>query len=165
MFDDDAIQRVSRDRSALLHGWLFFSVGLYLQVVIEAVTANLRNVPYALEKELVDMTIALLPGALIVMAMVGLWHVVIRLVFHGSGSYWGLLRPMLLASVINWLAAVPLVGSLLGIWSMAIGVAVCKEIEDVTAWKAIAAGFLSAIPIAFLLLFVLGVPAHSPGGG
>jgi hypothetical protein len=67
----------------------------------------------------------------------GLCHLLARSWFGARGTYKGVLRPLLLGSVVTWLGVIPFVGVLVaGLWSIAVMMIVFENVEGISRLKA-----------------------------
>lgn len=139
-FDETAILRASRDNNALLYGIVFwFLATIPVAILLLDTSAGLI---YGLA--LIWLTIVLgLPIALLV--QVGVWvlcHLVARVALHGRGSFAGIVRAMLLGSVVGVIAAIPVLGPLIaGLWGLAILMVVFEAIHGIRRIHAFAISF------------------------
>ncbi len=142
--NEQAMERTAQTNNALLYGFVFLVSGLYLQ-----------------NRKLSDTAVTVIAVTLVFLAYNGAAHSIMRWLFRATGTYWKLARPLLLASLLSWIAAVPVVGkypliarmSFPEIWGVVVWIAVCIKIEGIKRWQAITAGLIAAVPFALLILY------------
>ncbi len=138
-WDDAAIQRASRDNGALLHGLLFWCVGVVLLTLRDIVASSRRGGEFAWLVIIVVFVLAFVITAAWQLTYFALCHLIAKKFFNGSGTYMGVLRPMMLSSFLLWLEVIPYVGGLVaGIWwGLAILLWVFEEVERMERLKAL----------------------------
>ncbi len=138
-WDHAAIQRASRDNGALLHGLLFWSVGVVLITLrdILAVVRTGRELSWL--GVIVAFPLTFVVTAAWQLAYFGICHLIAKRLFNGSGTFMGIVRPMMLSSFLLWLSVIPLVGPLVaGVWwGLAILLWVFEEVERMERLKAL----------------------------
>lgn len=129
--DAAAIERVARDATALLYGLaLLFLTGFVLQL---ARLAKLAWLGFSISS--FDLSVGLLAGgafeALLRLAHVAVSHLICSSLLRGKGTFVEILRPMLLASPLNLLAAFTFVGSAVASlwWGVAVGLRVFEKVH------------------------------------
>lgn len=157
-WDDAAVRRAVRDGDALWYGlafWIFGYFLAFLPFLAPVLAADVaQGVMFAVG------AVILLPfEVLIFFLYYGACHLAARLLFQGEGAFFPLLRPLLLASIVRWVAVVPLVGPVIaGLWTMAVVMVVFEEVHRISRLKAFAIAYVLGLP-----LFVLRVWLSSLG--
>ena len=158
-WDDGAIRRASRDNNALLYGWIFWAIGnaiILVQAFVQQALAG-RDVHWGVVT--VIIVVLLLLFALVELGRVGVCHLLARWLCHATGTYLGVLRALLLGSVLTWLFAIPYVGWPAGsIGMVAVLMLVFEEIDGIKRSQAfgIAFGVGLVIQVALYLLLHRG---------
>jgi len=76
-------------------------------------------------------------GALLLLAQYGICHLLARWWFGARGTYVGVLRPLLLGSVVMWLAVIPYIGLIIAaLWSIAVMMIVFENVDGIGRLKA-----------------------------
>ncbi len=99
-----------------------------------------------------------------------LW--IIAKIFGGKGEYMDYLRPLAMASILQWVSVIPLLGAFLGalagIWQIVVAVKITEIVHELDLPRAIAVVLIPIVIVFFLTLifgaaalFVLGIR----GGG
>ena len=150
-WDEAAIRRASKDGQALLFGLLFWG----LSFLTLAAVPTLRQV--AVETRinwlvlLFSLVIFTALAIAVTLAQYAVCHFIARQFFHAKGTYLGVLRPLLLGSIVNFLFVIPVFGLLAaGIWDLAILMFVFEEVEGIERMQAFGISFV--VGIAFQLL-------------
>jgi hypothetical protein len=155
--DDGAVMAASRDKHALLYGTAIWIIGqLLLQVGLlwtrggGLAALNWFGLLFA-------FGFLIVLDALVLLAQYGICHLLARWWFGARGTYIGVLRPLLLGSVIIWLAVVPHIGSLIaGLWGIAVMMIVFEDVDGISRLKAFG---LSAVVGLFFQALVLALVA------
>ena len=154
-WDDLSIRRASRDAAALYYGilvWLTTSTILFLFTAVPIILTRRIEPPAA-------MAIGIVVGLLVFLVIagigttiqIGLCHLVSKWFFAGTGTYLGILRPILLASFVTLLMLVPIAGPLAaGIASTAVLMMVFEEVEGIARLTAF--GISAGINILFFVV-------------
>ncbi|HMI53886.1 MAG TPA: hypothetical protein VK525_20395 [Candidatus Saccharimonadales bacterium] len=154
-WDDLSIRRASRDAAALYYGiaiWLATNTILFLFTAVPILLTRGLEPPAA-------VTIGLVVGSLVflviagiaTMIQIGLCHLVSKWFFAGTGTYLGILRPILLASFVTLLMLIPIAGPLAGgIASTAVLMMVFEEVEGIARLTAF--GISATINILFFVV-------------
>ncbi len=160
-WDDVAIRRASRDSNAVFYGAFFWTV--------TAITINLVLVlPRMLNSTKVS-GLALMIGVIIgvifslgVMAFLtfvqlGLCHLIAKWFFGATGSYMGVMRPLLLGWFVNALILIPVAGTLAAAiaWT-AVLMMVFEEVEGISRLQAF--GISAGINVCFFVLQLVMTP-------
>jgi hypothetical protein len=154
-WDDMAIRRASRDRNALFYGAMLF---LASQAVIFLVTAlpKLRAREDATGEVvfwgvLLGLAFVWAYSGIIAVLQIGLCHAIAKVFLGATGSFVGVLRPLLLGWFVNCLILIPVAGLYASAiaWT-AVLMLVFEEVDGIGRMQAflISAG----INVAFLVL-------------
>ncbi len=141
-FDDAAILEASRDSNALHYGSFIWLVSALLSFA-NGIAGPLSQKPHInWLAVLVAAFVAILFSAIWTLAQYGICHLLARWWFHATGTYLGVLRAMLLGSIVLWLIVIPYVGFLVGgFWSIAVLMRVFEEVDGIERMKAFALAF------------------------
>lgn len=138
-WDDAAIQRASRDNGALLHGLLFWSVGVALITARGLIALGRAGERLPWLGVVLVFLFSLVLLAVWQLAYFAVCHLIAKKFFNGSGTYVGVLRPMMVSSFLLWLHLIPFMGWLVaGVWwGLAILLWVFEEVERMERLKAL----------------------------
>lgn len=135
-WDDVSIRRASRDTNAGFYGAFFFAITSLVILLFTAVPQLLRTMQVPVAAMIFGVIVGLIAG-LAVMAVVtfiqlGLCHLIAKWFFGGTGTFMGIMRPLLLGWFVNALILIPVVG----IWPAAIAwiailMLVFEEVEGI----------------------------------
>ena len=155
--DTTAMQSASRDRQALLYGAVIAGAAIVPQVVAGMVASTLG--PETLTPD--ASAILTVSAVAVIMRLVSsaistaIMHGAAKLLFGATGSYLGLLRVLWLGSIVQVIAVVPVIGSIVaGIWSLLITLIAFEEVDGIERLQALvlAVGFTA---IAYAMAIVL----------
>ncbi|MFQ5818078.1 MAG: hypothetical protein ACE5H2_09030 [Terriglobia bacterium] len=151
-WDEAAIRRAAGDNNALLYGFVFWSVGVFLPALRNVALAWLAGYAIPWWTLLGDLAKALALMAFLMVGYFAICHLIARVLFDGRGSYLGILRAMLLGSLVLWLNVVPVVGPLVARlwWGIAILLWVFEEVDAIERLQALA--IVVGVPVALLLV-------------
>jgi hypothetical protein len=136
-FDDTAILRNSRDNNAFLYG-----VPLWFVATTPMVWSMAKQHGISSPASLVFLIIALPLAFVLQLAVWGLCHLVARFVLRGRGGLAGIVRVMLLGSIVSVLWIIPLLGTfLVGFGSLAIMMLAFESIHGIRPMHAFAISF------------------------
>jgi hypothetical protein len=156
--EDEAILAASRDNNALTYGAIFWLIGQLL--LFAPGVARYMAVGVEINWFLVTagITMLILSGAVLVLAQYAICHLLARWWFGARGTYLGVLRAMLLGSIVMWLAVIPYVGmTVAGLWNIAILMRVFEEVDGIERMKAF--GLALVVGLVFMALaFMLLAP-------
>jgi hypothetical protein len=151
-FDDTAITAASRDSAALIYGVIFWLAarlliyGVMFQIPIRAQEVSLARIAMVI-------AISVVIDAATILAQYGVSHGLAKWWFDARGTYIGILRPMLLGSLVLCTYVIPYVGPLVaGIWMLAILMSVFEVVDGIERMKAFALAFGFGL-IFFILTF------------
>jgi hypothetical protein len=115
-FNDKAILQASRDNNAFLYG-----VPLWLVANIPVATPAIAAQGFAFPLSVVVLVFAL-PFVLVAQILIwGIFHLAARFILKGKGTWAGIVRVMLLGSIVSLFTIIPLVGPILAaLWGLAI---------------------------------------------
>lgn len=155
-FDDGAILGASRDELAFLYGALFWLIGRlliygvpmvpYIRAAMNGYTVNWARIEFVVAFSIVF-------DGFVFVVQYGLAHSLARWWFGARGSYFGILRAMLMGSIVTWLYPIPYVGRwVAGIWMIAILMRVFEEVDGIERMKAF--GLSAGINILFFAILL-----------
>jgi len=152
-WDEGAVLGASLDPNALWYGICIKIIGELLLVggliLSQPIPANTRWLLV-----FVGSAILMVLDFALTLAQYGACHLLARWMYGARGSYIGVLRPLLLGSIVLWVAAIPIAGLLMsGIWGVAVMMIVFEEVDGISRLKAF--GLSLAIGTAFQVLGVL----------
>ena len=148
--DDDAVMAASRDKHALLYGATIWIIG---QILALAATLWERVGLAKFNWFVLLFTFGFMTvlGGLLLLAQYGICHLLARSWFGARGTYIGVLRPLLLGSVVMWLSAIPYIGLLIAaLWSIAVMMIVFEDVDGIGRLKAF--GLSAVVGIFFQAL-------------
>ena len=96
-------------------------------------------------------------------------HLMAGVFFKGKGTYNGLMIVLGAASVVNWVAVIPFLGSILGfaasLWFLVVGVAAVEELYRLDRMRAVLSVIVPIIAVSLLLVLfgLAGVPIWNGG--
>lgn len=156
-WDDFAIQRAMKDVAALGYGLAFLVIASAL-----VLAGQLLMNPALLAT--IDNPIALIFGLafgtgiqfVYMLVYYGLAHIIARVALGGRGSFGQVLRPLLLGSIVLWLAVIPYVGGVVAnLWSMAVLMGVFEEVHRVRRLAAFAVAYGLGLAMFVLTMALL----------
>ena len=140
-FDDDAIGRMSKNRGALVYGAVIMAIGTLLAYAV-ALVGEGRNPaadpssPVEVIAGAVFMVVAGLAGSALRVAFI---HGLAKMVFGANGTFVGVLRVVWLASIVGWLAVVPVLGLIVaGVWMLILILVTFEQVDGVERLQALA---------------------------
>jgi hypothetical protein len=159
--DDGAVMSASRDKYALLYGAAIWVISQLLTLTVNLWAGAKGPTRFNLFVMLLTFGILIVLSALLMLAQYAVCHLLARLWFGARGTYLGVIRPLLLGSVIVWLAVIPFIGLLIaGIWSIAVMMIVFEDVDGIGRLKAFG---LSAVVGVFFQAVVRGIFAAGFG--
>lgn len=135
--DDTAVMAASLDRKAVLYGWSIWVLGQLLLVAgtFWARGRGLAEINWVVALPTVLFVVLL--GMILMLAQYGLCHLLARWWFGARGTYAGVLRALLLGSIVTWLGVVPYVGVIIaGFWAIAVMMIVFEDVDGIGRLKA-----------------------------
>jgi hypothetical protein len=157
-WDDVAIRRASRDPKALLYGVVFSMISAAIIFLVTALPGMLARQGATAETIFWGLLLGLLfvwvyMGA-IAFFQIGLGHLIARWFLGATGTFLGIMRPLLLGWFVNGLVLIPVVGALASAiaWTAVLMMAF-EEVDGIGRLEAflISAG-INAIFLALLYL-------------
>jgi hypothetical protein len=140
-FDLNAIGRASQDRSALFYGACFLTIGLVAAQLAGRRLSGLTpgELPVSSSVAVVVVLILALPVQILLSALnIALIHGAAKFLFGATGRYVALLRVLWLASIVQWLSIIPVIGVLVGgVWFLLITLVTFEEIDGVERLQAL----------------------------
>lgn len=151
-WDEGAIRRAARDPNALLYGLVFWSVGVTLPIWLNVGFAWMQGFAIPWWTVLGELAKALAQMAVLLLVYFAICHGLARVLFGGRGSYLGILRAMLLGSLVLWVTVIPVVGELLARlwWGIAILMWVFEEVDGIERLQALA--ITVGIPVGVMVV-------------
>jgi hypothetical protein len=152
-WDDVAIRRVAGDKNALLFGVLLWGVGAFALVAAPSVPLIRAGVPVNWPALAIGLFVGAAIAAAVTMAQYAVCHFTAKWLFHATGTYIGVLRPLLLGfSIVNWAFLIPFVGIFIGgLWGIAILMFVFEEVDGIERMQAFGIAFVAGIAFQYLL--------------
>lgn len=153
--DDGAVVAASRDRNAVVYGVLIWVIGQIFIMASSWWTRDTRSARISWAVLLLAAVFLVLLGGILVLAQYGLCHLLARWWFGARGSYAGVLRPLLLGSVVTWLGIIPFIGIVIAsLWSIAVMMIVFEDVDGIGRLKAFG---LSAAIGAITQVLIIGL--------
>jgi hypothetical protein len=154
-WDDVAIRRASRDSNAIFYGAFLWTISAFIILLFSAVPQILNNPklsgPTLVIGLIVGLALGLAVMAIITAIQIGLCHLIAKWFFGGTGTYMGIVRPLLLGWFVNVLVLIPVAGAAVaGIAWTAVLMLVFEEVDGIGRLQAF---FISAgINVCFFVL-------------
>lgn len=160
-WDDIAIRRASRDPNAFYYGAFFWFIAATIVLIGTALPQTLAAThatgPALVIGVAVGMIFGLVVMAFLTFIQLGLCHLIAKWLFDGSGSYLGVMRPLLLGWFVNCLILIPFVGTLAaGIAWTAVLMMVFEEVDGIGRLQAF--GISAGINVCFFLRQLMMTP-------
>jgi hypothetical protein len=141
-FEDAAITAAAQDKEALFYGGLIWIIGQIFIFAGQLVPGVARGINVNWAAIVVGVVLMIFFDAILVLAQYGLCHLLARWWFGATGSYLGILRAMLLGSIVVWVAVIPLVGIFVaGLWALAVLMRVFEEVDGIERMQAFGLSF------------------------
>ena len=161
-WDDIAIRRASRDSNAIYYGaflWIVAATIVLIGTVLPQTLAAIHvSGPAMVIGVAVGMSVGLAVMAILTFVQLGLCHLIAKWFFGGTGSYLGVMRPLLLGWFVNCLVLIPVVGMLAsGIAWTAVLMMVFEEVDGIGRLQAF--GISAGINVCFFVLQLMMTPA------
>ncbi len=161
-WDDIAIRRASRDSNVIYYGAFLWIVAATIVLVGTALPQMLAAIhapgPAMVIGVVVGMSVGLAVMAILTFVQLGLCHLIAKWFFGGTGSYLGVMRPLLLGWFVNCLVLIPVVGMLAsGIAWTAVLMMVFEEVDGIGRLQAF--GISAGINVCFFVLQLMMTPA------
>jgi hypothetical protein len=162
-WDDVSIRRASRDFTAIFYGAFFWTVSALVILLFAAVPQILNNPqlsgPALVIGLIMGLAIGLAVMAIITAVQIGLCYLTAKWFFGGTGTYMGIVRPLLLGWFVNVLVLIPVAGAAVaGIAWTAVLMLVFEEVDGIRRLQAF---FISAgINVCFFLLQIMMMTRH-----
>jgi hypothetical protein len=160
-WDEIAIRRASRDPNAIYYGaslWVFAAMIVLISVaLLRSVTAIRVGGPAMILGVAIGLSFGLAALAILTFIQLGLCHLIAKWFFDGNGSYWGVMRPLLLGWFVNCLVLIPVAGTLAAAiaWT-AVLMMVFEEVEGISRLQAF--GISATINVCFFLVQLMLTP-------
>ena len=152
-WDDVSIRRASRDQRALVYGAFFWTVAAAVVVFASTFSVVLKSMEQSgltgglagalgLVVGFVVLIIVVVVSGIVTLLQLGLCHLIAKWFFGATGTFAGILRPLLLGSPINVLALIPVVGPIAAalLWA-AVLMVVFEEINHIRRVQAFAISY------------------------
>lgn len=151
-WDEVAIRRVAADKNALLFGVVFWGIWTLAEIGASKAASILAGAPVNWPALAIGLVIGTAIAGVITAAQVAVCHFAAKRLFHATGTYLGVLRPLLLGSVVSLISLIPFVGGLIaGIWGIAVLMFVFEEVDGIERMQAFGIAFV--VGIVFQILF------------
>jgi hypothetical protein len=160
-WDDIAIRRASRDSRATYYGAVLWVVAAMLVLTGIALPRTLAAIHFGGHAMIFGVIIGLSFGlaamAFLTFIQLGLCHLIAKWFFGGTGSYLGVMRPLLLGWFVNCLVLIPIVGTLAAAiaWT-AVLMMVFEEVDGISRLQAF--GISAGINVCFFILQLMMTP-------
>jgi len=162
--DHIAIRRASRDSNAIYYAAFFWIAAATIVLIATALSRTLAasrvsrlSGPAMVITVVIGMSFGLALMALLTFIQLGLCHLMAKWFFGGSGSYMGVMRPLLLGWFVNCLILIPVAGTLAAAiaWT-AVLMMVFEEVDGIGRLQAF--GISAGINFCFLVLQFMMTP-------
>ncbi len=152
-WDDVSIRRASRDSNAVFYGAFFWSVTATIILLFTALPQMLRNMHVSGPALIIGLVVGLIFGltvmGIITFIQLGLCHLIAKWFLGGTGTFVGIMRPLLLGWFVNALILIPVVGLVAaGIAWSAVLMLVFEEVDGIGRVQA----FLISYGINFCII-------------
>ena len=152
-WDDVSIRRASRDSNAVFYGAFFWSVTATIILLFTALPQMLRNMHVSGPALIIGLVVGLIFGltvmGIITFVQLGLCHLIAKWFLGGTGTFVGIMRPLLLGWFVNALILIPVVGLVAaGIAWSAVLMLVFEEVDGIGRVQA----FLISYGINFCII-------------
>ena len=160
-WDDIAIRRASRDSRATYYGAVLWVVAAMLVLTGIALPRTLAAIhfggPAMIFGVIIGLSFGLAAMAFLTFIQLGLCHLIAKWFFGGTGSYLGVMRPLLLGWFVNCLVLIPIVGTLAAAiaWT-AVLMMVFEEVDGISRLQAF--GISAGINVCFFILQLMMTP-------
>jgi hypothetical protein len=135
--DDGAVLAASRDKTAMVYGGVIWVLGQILIFAGSVLAAGRSLAGLNWVALLLTVQFLLVLDAVLMLTQYGICHLLARWWFGAGGTYRGVLRPLLLGSIVTWLGVVPFVGIIVaGLWSIAVMMIVFEDVDRIGRMKA-----------------------------
>ena len=163
-WDEISIRRASRDPNSLFYGAVLWAISAAIILLGTALPGMLRHSPWSTEVFVLGLILGLLfvwvyLGA-VVLIQLSLCHLIAKWFFGATGTYLGVMRPLLLGWFVNCLIPIPFVGILAAAiaWT-AVLMLVFEEVDGIGRLQAF--GISAGINVCFTALqFMIPVKPH-----
>src|SRR5713101_3104468 len=157
-FDDGAILRGSRDPKALFYGIAIWLFGQLLATAAGVFPVAARGYEVNWLRVAMGIPILIAFSAVWALLQYAICHLLGRWWFGATGTYMGVLRAMLLGSMVLWAIVIPYVGTIIaGLWSIAVLMRVFEEVDGIERMKAYGLAFVVGLCF-WALTFTFLVP-------
>ena len=158
--EEGPIVGASRDPRALAVGACIWIAARVLLLTTAATTSFAHGAHIDWPRFILGAFILLLLEAGMMLLQYAICHGLAKWWFEAKGTYLGILRAMLMGSLVQWLLAIPLAGPLLGgIWAIAVLMRVFEDVDGIERMKAFA--LAAGVGVTFWILsFYFLVPRH-----
>lgn len=162
-WDDVSIRRASRDSQATIYGIGLWMISALIILAVSAIPQILRAGQLSGPALGIGIVFGLAFGlavmAIITYMQMGLCYLIAKLFFGGTGTFMGVIRPLLLGWIVNVLVLVPVAGTWLSAiaWT-AVLMLVFEEADGITRLQAF--GISAGINAVFFILQVMIMPHH-----
>jgi hypothetical protein len=154
-WDDVAVRRASRDPNALVYGAAFFSLSQAL-IFLATALPKLRSRQDPTGEVvfwgvLLGLVFVWAYASIVIIIQIGLCHAIAKIFFGATGTFLGVIRPLLLGWFVNILILIPVAG----LYASAIGwtAVLMLTFEEVDGIERMQAFLISAgVNAAFLVL-------------
>jgi hypothetical protein len=154
--NEGAITAASRDPNALPYGAVIWALGQLLLFAGSLLPRfqTLATIHWA--PLLAGIAFLVVVDAVAVAAQWGACHLLARWLFDARGTYRGILAPLLLGTIVTWVAVIPVVGFFVAaIWSIAVMMIVFEEVDDIARMQAFGLSFVIGLVVQALLAGLL----------
>ena len=160
-WDDVAIRRASRDSNAVFYGAFFWTVTAITIILVSVLPRMLNSTKVSGPALMIGVIVGVIFGVIVMafltFVQLGLCHLIAKGFFGATGSYMGVMRPLLLGWFVNALILIPVAGTLAAAiaWT-AVLMMVFEEVEGISRLQAF--GISAGINVCFFVLQLMMTP-------
>jgi len=160
-WDDVAIRRASRDSNAVFYGAFFWTMTAITIVLVSVLPGMLNSAKFSEPAVIIGVIVGVIFGVIVMafltFVQLGLCHLIAKWFFGATGSYMGIMRPLLLGWFVNALILIPVAGTLAAAiaWT-AVLMMVFEEVEGIGRLQAF--GISAGINVCFFVLQLMMTP-------
>lgn len=148
--EDAAIVAASLDKDALWYGLVIWFIGQLLVIGVQFLKALASGAPINWLVACLGSFMLISIDAAMMFAQYGICHLLARWWFGARGTYLGVLRALLLGSIVRWLMVIPYLGIFIaGLWGIAVMMVVFEDVDGIERLQA----FFLSLGVGLIFLF------------
>lgn len=158
--DEAAVVAASKDSVALFYGAIIWIIASLCSFVVPIGTAISQGKAINWLVMVFAICFGLVLAGTLTITQYAVCHLLARWWFGARGTYLGILRPMLMGSIVTCLALIPYIGmTAAALWSIAILMRVFEEVDHIERMQAFMLSFGVGLVFWILALSLTG-PKH-----